>query len=106
MKKYMDVVRHGKTFTHSTLEGNPKIVIQEKLDGANASFKRDGNEIICFSRNTQLDEHNTLRNEKSNMPLHLEKQHMKIATVTQVKGYLYQKSIFAVSSVLIGMEIK
>jgi ATP-dependent RNA circularization protein (DNA/RNA ligase family) len=61
MKKYMDVVRHGKTFTQSTLEGNPDIVIQEKLDGANASFKREGDTILCFSRNTQLDEHNTLR---------------------------------------------
>jgi ATP-dependent RNA circularization protein (DNA/RNA ligase family) len=61
MKKYMDVVRHGKTFTQSTLEGNPQIVIQEKLDGANASFKREGDRVLCFSRNTQLDEHNTLR---------------------------------------------
>jgi hypothetical protein len=61
MKKYMDVVRHGKTFTQLTLEGNPQIVIQEKLDGANASFKREGDKVICFSRNTQLDEHNTLR---------------------------------------------
>lgn len=57
----MDVVRHGKTFTQSTLEGNPQIVIQEKLDGANASFKREGDRVICFSRNTHLDEHNTLR---------------------------------------------
>ena len=57
----MDVVRHGKTFTQSTLVGNPQIVIQEKLDGANASFKRDGDKVLCFSRNTQLDEHNTLR---------------------------------------------
>jgi hypothetical protein len=61
MKKYMDVVRYGKTFTQSTLEGNPHIIIQEKLDGANASFKREGDAILCFSRNTQLDEHNTLR---------------------------------------------
>lgn len=61
MKKYMDVIRHGKSGTHLTLEGNANIVIQEKLDGANASFKRVGNEIVCFSRNTQLDEHNTLR---------------------------------------------
>jgi hypothetical protein len=61
MKKYMDVIRHGKTGTHLTIEGNPHIVIQEKLDGANASFKREGDQILCFSRNTQLDEHNTLR---------------------------------------------
>lgn len=61
MKKYMDVTRHGKSGTHLTIEGNPRIVIQEKLDGANASFKREGDKILCFSRNTQLDEHNTLR---------------------------------------------
>jgi hypothetical protein len=61
MKKYTDIIRHGKTFTQSTLEGNPRIIIQEKLDGANASFKRNGDTIECFSRNTQLDEHNTLR---------------------------------------------
>jgi hypothetical protein len=61
MKKYQDIVRHGKSSTHLTLEGNPHIVIQEKLDGANASFKREGDAILCFSRNTQLDEHNTLR---------------------------------------------
>lgn len=61
MKKYMDVVRHGKSGTHLTIEGNPEIIIQEKLDGANASFKREGDQIICYSRNTQLDESNTLR---------------------------------------------
>lgn len=61
MKKYMDIVRHGKTGTHLTIEGNPHIIIQEKLDGANASFKREGDKVLCFSRNTQLDESNTLR---------------------------------------------
>jgi hypothetical protein len=60
-KKYQDVIRHGKSGTHLTIEGNPHIVVQEKLDGANASFKREGDQILCFSRNTQLDEHNTLR---------------------------------------------
>lgn len=61
MKKYMDIVRHGKSGTHLTIEGNPHIVIQEKLDGANASFKREGDKVLCFSRNTQLDESNNLR---------------------------------------------
>ncbi|WP_299831751.1 RNA ligase family protein [uncultured Metabacillus sp.] len=61
MKKYQDIVRHGKSGTHLTLEGNPHIVIQEKLDGANASFKFEGDSIRCFSRNTELDESNTLR---------------------------------------------
>lgn len=61
MKKYMDVIRHGKSGTHLTIEGNPEIVIQEKLDGANASFKKENGQIKCFSRNTELDESNTLR---------------------------------------------
>ncbi|MCP1159304.1 RNA ligase family protein [Bacillus infantis] len=60
-KKYMDVVRHGKSGTHLTIEGNPQIVIQEKLDGANASFKFEDGQLKCFSRNTELDESNTLR---------------------------------------------
>ncbi|MGK4040796.1 RNA ligase family protein [Heyndrickxia oleronia] len=61
MKKYQDIVRHGKTGTHLTIEGNPQIVIQEKLDGANASFKFEEGQLKCFSRNTELDESNTLR---------------------------------------------
>jgi len=61
MKKYMDVIRHGKSSTHLILEGNPRIVIQEKLDGANASFKVENGELKFFSRNTELDESNTLR---------------------------------------------
>lgn len=61
MKKYMDVLRHGKSGTHLTIEGSPRIVVQEKVDGANSSFKCEGDKILCFSRNTQLDENNTLR---------------------------------------------
>lgn len=61
MKKYQDIVRHGKSGTHLTLEGNPQIIIQEKLDGANASFKYENGQLKCFSRNTELDESNTLR---------------------------------------------
>lgn len=60
-KKYQSIERHGKSGTHLTIEGNPYIVIQEKLDGANASFKREGDKVVCFSRNNQLDMHNTLR---------------------------------------------
>jgi hypothetical protein len=60
-KKYMDVVRLGHRSTIGVLNEGDQIVIQEKLDGANASFKRDGNRILAFSRNTQLDEHETLR---------------------------------------------
>jgi hypothetical protein len=61
MKKYMDIVRHGKSGTHLTIEGNPIITITEKIDGANASFKREGDKVLAFSRNTQLDEENNLR---------------------------------------------
>lgn len=61
MKKYMSIVRHGKSGTHLTLENDAQIVIMEKLDGANSSFKLEDGKIVCFSRNNQLDEHNTLR---------------------------------------------
>lgn len=60
-KKYNSIERHGKRGTHLTVEGDPYVVIMEKIDGANASFRRVGNEILCFSRNTQLDEENGLR---------------------------------------------
>ena len=60
-KKYTDIIRHGKNGTHQTIEGNVQIVIQEKLDGSNASFKVVDGQILAFSRNTQLDEGNGLR---------------------------------------------
>ncbi|WP_099301943.1 RNA ligase family protein [Bacillus sp. Marseille-P3800] len=60
-KKYTDIIRHGKNGTHLTLETAKEIVIQEKLDGANASFKVKDGEVLAFSRNTQLDEGNGLR---------------------------------------------
>ena len=61
MKKYSKIVRHGKSSTHLTIEGNPEIVVTEKLDGANASFLKEGVVIKCFSRNTELSEGDTLR---------------------------------------------
>ncbi|MGZ9868260.1 RNA ligase family protein [Priestia endophytica] len=61
MKKYMKIIRHGKSSTHLTLQNDAYITITEKLDGANASFKREGNQILCFSRNNELNEENTLR---------------------------------------------
>lgn len=61
MKKYSKVVRHGKSSTHLTLDGNPEIVVMEKLDGANASFKLENGQLKCFSRNTELNDHETLR---------------------------------------------
>lgn len=60
-KKYQSIERHGKSGTHLTVEGEPYIVIQEKIDGANASFQRVGDKILAFSRNTPLDETNNLR---------------------------------------------
>jgi ATP-dependent RNA circularization protein (DNA/RNA ligase family) len=59
-KKYPSIVRYGKKGTKVFKEGD-RIVIYEKLDGANASFTRVGDKLLAFSRNTQLDEHNTLR---------------------------------------------
>lgn len=61
MKKYHKIVRHGKAGTHLTVEGSPKVVVQEKLDGANASFKKENGILRVFSRNQELDQHNTLR---------------------------------------------
>jgi len=61
MKKYSKVVRHGKKGTHLTIEGNPEVVIMEKLDGANASFKKEDGVIKCFSRNNEVNEENNLR---------------------------------------------
>ncbi|WJV20790.1 RNA ligase family protein [Rossellomorea marisflavi] len=61
MKKYTKVVRYGKQATKATLENNADIVIMEKLDGANASFKLEDGEIKCFSRNTELSNEDGLR---------------------------------------------
>lgn len=60
-KKYSSIDRHGKRGTHLTVEGNPHIVIWEKLDGANSSVEMIEGELKCYSRNTELDENNTLR---------------------------------------------
>lgn len=59
-KKYMDVVRLGHKSTLGVLNVGDNIVIQEKLDGANASFKREGDKVLAFSRNNPLSEENTL----------------------------------------------
>lgn len=60
MRKYMKIVRYGKG-SINMIKAGEKITVTEKLDGANASFKRDGDQILCFSRNKQLDEKDTLR---------------------------------------------
>lgn len=59
-KKYMDVVRLGHKSTSEVLNVGDKIVIQEKLDGANASFTLNNGELEVFSRNTKLNDSNTL----------------------------------------------
>lgn len=59
MKKYDSVIRLGKTATDFHEIGD-MIVVQEKLDGANASFEKDGDHIKAYSRNKELDSENTL----------------------------------------------
>jgi hypothetical protein len=59
-KRYTDVIRLGHKTTIGVLGEGDHIVIQEKLDGANASFRRIGNELVAFSRNCQLSPENTL----------------------------------------------
>lgn len=61
MKKYHDIVRLGHKSTVGMLNEGDNVVIQEKIDGANASFRLIDGKVVAFSRNTQLDEHNTLR---------------------------------------------
>ncbi|PGO60759.1 hypothetical protein CN981_09490 [Priestia megaterium] len=59
-KKYMDIVRLGHKTTLGVLNVGDHIIIQEKLDGANASFRKIGDAIHAFSRNKELSEENTL----------------------------------------------
>ncbi|PHA03065.1 hypothetical protein COE51_01600 [Bacillus pseudomycoides] len=59
-KKYTDIVRLGHKTTIGVLNEGDHIVIQEKLDGANASFRRDGEVIRAYSRNHELNEQNNL----------------------------------------------
>ncbi len=51
-KKYQSITRYGKSNNEISARGN--IVIWEKIDGANASFMRDGDTIRTFSRNQEL----------------------------------------------------
>lgn len=61
MKKYIDIVRLGHKTTVGVLNVGDNIVIQEKLDGANASFKVEDGQVVAFSRNTKLSQENNLR---------------------------------------------
>lgn len=62
IKKYTDVVRLGHKSTIGVLNEGDYITITEKIDGANSSFilNEDG-KVDCFSRNTPVNESNTLR---------------------------------------------
>jgi hypothetical protein len=59
-KKYQEITRLGHKTTLGVLNVGDHIVIQEKLDGANASFRRDGNIVRAYSRNNELSEENNL----------------------------------------------
>jgi hypothetical protein len=60
-KKFTDVIRLGHKSTIGVLTEGDNIIVQEKIDGANASFRVVDDEIYAFSRNTQLSADNTLR---------------------------------------------
>lgn len=61
MKKYHDIVRLGHKSTVGVLNEGDHIIVQEKIDGANASFRLIDGKVEAFSRNTRLDESNGLR---------------------------------------------
>jgi len=61
MKKYMDIIRLGHKSTVGVLNEGDNITITEKLDGANASFKKENGIIKAFSRNTELNVENNLK---------------------------------------------
>ena len=60
-QKYPHVVRLGHRTTEGWFQPGDDIIVQEKLDGANASFLRDGDTIRCYSRNIELSDTSTLR---------------------------------------------
>ena len=67
-KHYMDIarVKSGSDLFQSNIDGfhpGDHIVIQEKMDGANASlcYDSDTGKLVAFSRKQELDSHNTLR---------------------------------------------
>lgn len=59
-KKYHSIVRYGHKSTQDVLNKGDKIIIQEKIDGANASFAVIDGELKCWSRNKELSMGNTL----------------------------------------------
>lgn len=62
VKKYIDIVRYGKSNTKEVLKVGDYISISEKIDGANAQFSvSEELEIFCQSRRQKLDKDNNLR---------------------------------------------
>lgn len=59
-KKYHSIVRYGHKSTQEVLNKGDQIIIQEKIDGANASFAVIDGELKCWSRNKELSMNNTL----------------------------------------------
>lgn len=59
-KKYHSIVRYGHKSTQDVLNKGDQIIIQEKIDGANASFAVVDGELKCWSRNRELSMSNTL----------------------------------------------
>lgn len=59
-KKYHSIVRYGHISTREVLNRGDQIIIQEKVDGANASFAVVDGELKCWSRNRELSMSNTL----------------------------------------------
>lgn len=61
IKKYVDIERLKENYASNFIEGE-NIVIEEKIDFSNASFRYDSitNSIIAFSRRQELNENNTL----------------------------------------------
>ena len=59
-KKYHSIVRYGHKSAQDVLNKGDQIIIQEKIDGANASFAVVDGELKCWSRNRELSMSNTL----------------------------------------------
>ena len=63
IKKYIDVIRYGKSCTADVVKEGDIISITEKIDGANASFRLDETNplgVSCYSRKQPLSEEQRL----------------------------------------------
>lgn len=59
-KKFIDISRFKNGYMDGFRTGD-KIIIQEKIDGANAAIRSDGTDVFAQSRKNVLSEENTLR---------------------------------------------